>query len=744
MIYQPLTAINRKPPKEAAETKTFKLKIFGKALNMYSGLFSILYIMGDHNFILSQFIRNLLLTVIAVSLVGGCKDRFPEAEVPQSIPPDSVLIWTAISLDNSNSPTRKRNVLDKALRYTQSLPNDSIKLKYISKIQWAYLMLDDSLAFRKTNAEARNVARVVGDTANWARRFWDLAYFFEREYVKDSAYYHYAQAQQLSSAIDDPLQAGKFLYFMAQIQEEVNDNAGSEANIIRALELLKPLDANKEIYNCYNLLGVLASNVEDYDRALEHYHTARSYHQKIVGPHDSESTEINNIGVVYMRMGEYDKAIPYFEQLIESEELKKNDPDHYARVLNNLALSKLRSGETTNVEPQLLESLRIRDSLGDMMFVASSHYSMAEYYLASQENNRALFHGLKAREYAEQSESNDRLLETLQLLIRINPEGATNYSQEYIVLSDSLQLEERKLRDKFARIRFETDEVVAENQLLARQRQLWTGIAAAILLLSIAGAVIFIQRGKNQKLKFQQQQQANNQEILDLLLSQGEKLQEGKQIEQKRISEELHDGVQGRLQGARMMLLGLNKRDDDDAKSERARAIVMLKDIQEEVRSISHELSHAAYQKIHNFILSLEDLKTTIAKSAGISIDFYHSEHVDWDALSSDIKINLYRMIQESLQNAVKHAQCTQIDLRLEADTTEIRARISDNGKGFVVRKGKKGIGMRNIASRTAKVNGTWAITSEVGKGTVVSLTIPIIEKESVKATRAAKNLQDV
>jgi len=111
------------------------------------------------------------------------------------------------------------------------------------------------------------------------------------------------------------------------------------------------------------------------------------------------------------------------------------------------------------------------------------------------------------------------------------------------------------LRGKYERIQFETNEVVAENELLARQRQLWTGIAGAAILLALFGFIIFIQRVKNQKLRFEQAQQETNQEIMSLMLVQSEKIEEGKKIEQKRISEELHDGVQGRLQGSRMMFV---------------------------------------------------------------------------------------------------------------------------------------------------------------------------------------------
>lgn len=699
--------------------------------------------MGCTAHIWYHFLRNLLLACSSFMLVIGCNERQPNDTPSSSVPADSVMLWAQMALDDSNTFTKRQAVLKKALAQTRSRADDSTKLKFISKIQWAYLILDDSITFRKTNAEARSVARTVGDSANWARRHWDLAYFFEKKYVKDSAYYHYAQAHRLFAAINDPLQAGRFLYYMAKIQEEVKDFAGSEANIIRAIELLKPLNANKELYDCYNLLGIIAKNLSQYNQALKDYETANGYLGKIENQRYTEAGEKNNIGVVYLEMGEYKKAIPYFEDVISLHGLKSSQIDLYARALTNLAESKFKSGINTDVSAQFGESILIRDSIGDLEGLAGSHYHFAEYYLTKKDISNALKNAFKAKEYASQSANNERLLKTLQLLIQIDPKNSKDYSQRYIKLNDSLQLAERKLRDKFARIRFETDEVVAENELLARQRQLWTGIASSLLLLLLAGLVIFNQRTKNQKLKFQQAQQSSNQEIFNLLLSQSEKLQEGKQTEQKRISEELHDGVQGRLQGARMMLLGLNKRDDDDAKNERARAIVMLKDIQEEVRSISHELSHAAYQKIHNFILSLEDLKTTIAKSADITIYFDYAEHLDWDGLNSDIKINLYRVIQECLQNAVKHAKCTHIDLRLEADPAAVRVSIIDNGVGFSVKKGKKGIGMRNIASRISKVNGTWSIDSEVGKGTTVSMTIPIRVREALQR-QTAKDLENV
>ncbi|HMB62621.1 MAG TPA: sensor histidine kinase, partial [Eudoraea sp.] len=263
------------------------------------------------------------------------------------------------------------------------------------------------------------------------------------------------------------------------------------------------------------------------------------------------------------------------------------------------------------------------------------------------------------------------------------------------------------------------------NQLLARQRQLWIGIAAGLLLLAVSLFIIIDQRVKNQKLRFQQQQQEANQEIFNMMLTQKQKIEESKKTEQKRISEELHDGVLGEMNGARMVLLGLNKKSDEQAVAMRSQAIAKLQEVQEEIRTISHELNDAAYQKFHNFIVSIEDLLKSVEGSAPLKISFTFSKEADWDNLNADIKINLYRIVQESLMNCVKHAQAQKVVLDFKALEEALQITITDDGKGFDTRKGKKGIGHKNISSRIKKLNGTWDISSKQGEGTKVSILIP-------------------
>ncbi|MBT8209048.1 MAG: hypothetical protein KJP14_00815, partial [Eudoraea sp.] len=104
---------------------------------------------------------------------------------------------------------------------------------------------------------------------------------------------------------------------------------------------------------------------------------------------------------------------------------------------------------------------------------------------------------------------------------------------------------------------------------------------------------------------------------------------------------------------------------------------------------------------------------------------FNYNEDVEWDSLSGDTKINLYRIIQESLQNIIKHANASKVDLDFERLEDLLKIRISDNGKGFDVRKAKKGIGQKNIRSRVQKLNGTWNVESTRGAGTTISVLLP-------------------
>jgi len=679
-------------------------------------------------------IKKHIVLISLLLLFFSCKKENQSTHLNGTAPTaDSTQVWIKKGT-NANLPLKAREeFLQKAYSNAISELNDSLRLSYYSKLSLVYLHLQDSINFRRVNKSAILLSEEIKDSLTLAYSLWDLGVFYRDNFIKDSAYYEYGRAEKIYTALKDDNHRAQLLYSMSLIQKDIKDYTGAEINLIKAIELHQPFDNTKELFLCYNLFGTVAKSLNEYDQSRTYFSKAAEYLNKL--PRDSkdkyQNTLNNNIGNSYKEQGDYLQAIPYFDKVISTDSLRFENPKKYALALDNLAHSQFKTGKMKISEANLKEALEINIQVNELDQIAMSHYHLAEFNLVKRDTSLALAHAEEALQLAKQSNDNELVLETLKLYPLLDPENAPYYLKEYLVLNDSLQEEDRKIRNKFARIRFETNEFIAENQLLAKQRQLWIGIAIGLFLLIVAVLVIISQRAKNRNLRFQQQQQESNQEIFNLMLEQNQKMEEGKQSEQKRISEELHDGILGEMNGIRMMLLGLNKKVDENAISMRGEAIEKLQGVQEEIRTISHELNDASYQKFHNFIISIEDLLRNICEAANLEYHFIYDEGLDWDTLSGDIKINLYRVIQESLQNCIKHAGATTINLDMDSTDNVLKVTLKDNGRGFDDKKGKKGIGLKNITSRVNKLNGDWNLKSKPGKGTLVTVQVPYVLKES-------------
>ncbi|WP_036154844.1 tetratricopeptide repeat-containing sensor histidine kinase [Maribacter forsetii] len=645
---------------------------------------------------------------------------------------DSISIWIAESNKPETTEEQKLVLQLKAFNLAKNTNNDSLKALYFSKLSFNQNFITDSLLFRKVNKNAISANKRINDSLGAANAYWDLGAFLNKRIIKDSAFFYYGEALDIFETTEDKYSAGQLHLNMATIQMKIKDYIGSEANTIKAIEHFKSIKDDKKLSDCYNLLGIVLNDVEEYDKSLAYYNEALFYLKKTSSSNIDEARIINNIGVTYRNNKQYPQAIENFEKVLNTNNLYTEDLSLYAKAISNLATAKLYSKDTLNVDSLLIKAIKIKEKLDDTGSLASSYHSYAEYMAYARDTLMAISKAKLAEELSIAGNSNEQLLKTWQYLAILDKNNASDYFKKFIKLNDSLQIAERKQLNKFARISFETDEFIAENielesekETLSKQKQIWIGIATGFFLLGLSIYIIINQRAKNQKLRFDQQQQANNQEIFNLMLMQKQKVDEVKRLEQKRISEELHDGVLGKMLGARMILTGLNKRATDEAIQEKSKALGSLQEIENEIRSISHELSHSAYQKINNFTDSVETLLAN-NKIKRIKTIFHFNEDENWDSLDGDIKINVYRIIQETFQNAIKHSKCSYFEVTFYRSDDNFSVIMSDNGIGYNVNKGKKGIGIRNIASRMDKLNGNFHIDSTEGQGTTISLNIPI------------------
>jgi signal transduction histidine kinase len=319
------------------------------------------------------------------------------------------------------------------------------------------------------------------------------------------------------------------------------------------------------------------------------------------------------------------------------------------------------------------------------------------------------------------------ILASLKQLSNVDIKNAAKYSQEYIRLSDSVQNEERKVKDRFARIAYETDEVIQKNsELEVKNRNLVIFLFGAVAIFFLLYAVR-TQKMRNRELAFKQEQQESNRQIYNIMISQQEKLEQASIAQKKQMAQELHDGILSKMFGTRMNLDSLNEAHDETSINIRYNYIQDLKTIEQEIREISHGLSSEKEKLINNFvnivINLLEEQQKTFASNLVHSID----KGISWDKLDNTAKINLYRILQESLQNINKYANAATINVSFTQIDENIVLKIEDDGNGFDLAKKKKGIGLKNMISRTEESKGTYEIISEIGKGTITTVSLPLI-----------------
>lgn len=558
-------------------------------------------------------------------------------------------------------------------------------------------------------------------------------YYFD-EFQNDSAIYYYSKAEKLSRQTKGNPVLPYILQGKADLQWCQKDYAGAEATATKALKIaIKKGRYDDLMFSSYITIANSLVGMNKYEKALDYYHKAlekASYLEKGFQLISKSSTH-NYIAMVYQRHNEHQKTINYINNNIDFKALRKVDLKTYSYLMNTRAYSKFKLNNPSALG-EFNEVLHIADSTQFMPTQVAVKLNLSEYYLAQKDTAKALSLSLNAQKSAHQNNIFEDELKAFQLLGKIAPKKYSFYNERYIKLNDSLQDIERATRDKFARIEFETDEITAEKNEIEEQKnillqRIW--IITGFGLLSLMVVVLWFknksQKARTRELLLEQEHQKDKEEIYQLMLKQQQKIEEGKQLEKKRISQELHDGVMGKLSSIRMNLFVLNKKTDPETIAKCLEYVKEIQNIEKEIRIISHDLNKNLFSDSVNFVSIVENLFTAIKNHNGIDFNLKVDERIDWETVDNNTKINIYRIIQEALQNIDKYAQAENVSVKMDKKENTITIEITDDGIGFDTKSHKNGIGITNMQARMQEINGSFKIESKPKKGTKINLTIP-------------------
>jgi signal transduction histidine kinase len=680
-------------------------------------------------------LKKLYYIFLMIVLFGCTRNKVDKQTTKTS--GDSLSTFLALANDDHLPIAYKKKYTQKALSIILSQKDDSINKVNLFKVANRYYNMSDWKSYFETSKLILEHSKNSNDTVNLAKAYTYLGDYFVQKSISDSAFYNFFKAEKLYIKLNDNYNLGKTLIGKANLQFKQNDFFNSEITVFKALRVLKEENANNLLYESYNLLGILYNERDEYDRALEYHNKALiSLEDKTIPlVFQYKASSLNNMGYVYLNLKDYKQARSYFEKGLKEEHLFVDKPKLYAMLLDNLAYAKFKLNETDNLPNQFYQALKIRDSLHLTAAIIHNKIHLSEYFASKKDTLKAIQYAKQALALSRSSNLLGSIIETLKQMESVDPKNASTYSKEYLLIVDRLQKAERKMGEKFSRIEFETDEIKVEYINLEGQNKNLLLIFAAFIILAILLYTIKSQRVRQRELQFKQQQAQANAEIYNLLINQQNTIEINSIKEKKRVARELHDGVLGRMFGVRINLDGLNKIMDESGVEKRRNYLTELKNIEQDIREISHNLNREKSELINNFVAIITNLFEEQKKTYPAKLLAHIDPAIKWDSIDNTVKINIYRIVQESLQNCNKYANATKIKVEFKKQNDNLVLKINDDGVGFNINRAKKGIGLQNIKTRTIECEGTLDIKSKNGEGTSIIIIIPIktVQKPTTK-----------
>ncbi len=523
-------------------------------------------------------------------------------------------------------------------------------------------------------------------------------------------------------------------------------------------------------------IGVAHGFLENYDSAIQNFQeglkmTEGKAYKKL-------EVQINDrLQVLYWKMAQYDKAIGFGEKAVRLAR-QWNMPFQLAQSLSNLSLSFLSKSMQPKALPLLTEALGIAKSIGsnnlesailvnlsDILMV-NGDYEKAKQYIdrslslhrgvGSQDGEAVSLRALAMYYMQKKDFDNAKKMASASAIIAKKNGLTLDHAEAIHVLSSvAFATGDMKLGDQYYREygdsikslvkklvsqksadlekKYETEKKETQikkleaekqvQQLSIRQKNtlnyILIGSALTLLIISLLSYGTY-----QQKQKLQQQRISELETEKQLTATEG--VLKGEEQERSRLAKDLHDGLGGMLSGIKYSLNTMKGNLVMTPGNAQAfeRSMDMLDSSIQEMRRVAHNMMPEALAKF-GLDTALKDFCNDVNQTGVINVA-YSSIGLENEVIAQTTSITIYRIVQELINNTMKHAAATAAIVQLSKTGSQLSLTVEDDGKGFdpAILERAKGIGWTNIQSRVAFLKGKLDVKSEAGKGTSVYIEI--------------------
>lgn len=483
----------------------------------------------------------------------------------------------------------------------------------------------------------------------------------------------------------------------------------------------------------YGLYGYRLRH-DDIEKAIEYMQIGIKMAEKAHADYELMGL-YDNYGLVKEANKEYDSASYFYHKALKMKEAA-NDEVGIPYSLNKIATLNAVLGNYDKAKIYLDKAYNLRLKLNDKVGIAENLSFYGSYYELLNNHEKAIEYFEKALTASKEAGYNwltYKIYESLSYNHEERKEyyDALNYLKEYNVYKDSIYNLETTAKKNELEVQFGTEEKekeiliqkaeLAESRLKIERKNQW--IIIVISLAALTGLIGYLFY-RTQKLKNNQLKKENELKDALIKIETQNKIQE----ERLRISRDLHDNIGSQLtfiiSSLDNLKFQLNKENPEAGKR--------LEDINQFTRTTITELRDTIWA-MNKESISSSDLQIRInnfienAKMASPRISFQvnvKDELNDIREFTAFEGINIYRVIQEFINNSIKHSEATEVRISFDKENGRFLIRISDNGKGFDEANLKQGNGLNNMHKRIAEIGGELSIQSQPGQGTVLKLNI--------------------
>lgn len=639
----------------------------------------------------------------------------------------SLIFVVAVFISQFSIAQKNKAILD-SLKKIASSQKDSALVETYNELTWQYRMVDRDKAINYGNLAIATAAK-INYKKGIAQAYNDLGIIFFDKENYDSAIALYNHSLEIRKQLKDEKGQAKLYNKIGIVFQKQGLFEKALDNQFKALSLFEKTNDKTGVSYSLNNIGIINQNMGLYKEAIKYQERSIGIKEEMGDKYGLAGSYVN-IANNYLNIHDFSKSAFYYQKAINISRAL-GDKEYLSNALNNYGGQFLATGSVEKAIPLIKESYQLRDSLGDTKGMVSCMNNLAEAYLqkkmydtAEAILNKALDKGKNA---VNCNPEINKVYSSLSKLYeeKGEPGKALSMFKLYASTKDSLYTDE--LSQKFAEqeTRYKTlekENVIQQQQFaLTRKNYFIVGISVLLLLGGLLGYSYYkrykLRQEKKLQLEIMMQQELSVKAVL-----------QAEENERKRIAVELHDGVGQMMSVARMNLSVFESElnfTSDDQKTNYEKIAGLIDDSCKEIRSISHQMMPNALLRtglagaVKDFIDKIDGriLKINL-----------HTEGLN-ERLDSNVESVLYRVLQECVNNVIKHSGANMLDISLIKDADGIAATIEDNGKGFELKKSNSidGIGLKNVRARIEYLKGTVEFNTAPGKGTLVAIHVPVV-----------------